>query len=437
MLLGGGAVGLGLLAVLGVRPAAAGDTSRPIEVRNPLKLPASLPADRTSMTPVDANYSYKPTLAMLPNGELVLMAFYWSGSYSEGAYHEWSTMWRSTDYGKSWATGVRAKRTDGQDLAGREHWLTAIDDGTEHGILFTTAAIMPRDSANPQPKTWRSSINRSTDGGVTWQQIWLPTTWWEISRNVVEMPDGKLQFGMSADPSDPSDPSTYNDVWFTSTDKGLNWTAGPKITPLPSYVNFQGTSIPYNGGGGFFVEAYTHRDTKGNLRQFVRNGPGNPMYPMDANPPGGTDEIDRTLMTTSADGGTTWSTLQDIGDYGQHYTRVTRLKDGRLLMTFTQRGITEPFGLRAILSYDDGKTWDFGRDQIILDDNTPSGWTSGGGFGNTIQLPDGSLISAYSYPTTAAGYQYPRTKVVRWSLPSDSPEPSTTGAVGCRGVVPN
>ena len=129
----------------------------------------------------------------------------------------------------------------------------------------------------------------------------------------------------------------------------------------------------------------------------------------------------QTLPNTiykSVDGGLTWTALEDLGTaeqegYGQHYPRVTRLNDGRLMMTFTKRGVNEPLGLRAIFSDDDGQTWNFDSDHIIIDENTPSGMASGGGFGNTIQLSDGSLVSCYSYRDSSGNIQM---EVVRWRL---------------------
>jgi hypothetical protein len=126
-------------------------------------------------------------------------------------------------------------------------------------------------------------------------------------------------------------------------------------------------------------------------------------------------------MTTSTDGGMTRDDLKDVGTvsqacYRQHYPRATRLDDGRM-MTFTKRGINQPLGLRAVFSNDDGQTWDFDSDHLILDDSTPLGRAFGGGFGNTIQLSDGSLISDYSYPANSApGIADIKTEVVRWSL---------------------
>ena len=181
--------------------------------------------------------------------------------------------------------------------------------------------------------------------------------------------------------------------------------------------------MPFENLGSFFSESWLYFGTEGELINIVRLDRGSPLFSMSANPPSGNDHRDRMLMTTSTDGGMTWNDLKDVGTvsqecYGQHYSRTTRLDDGRMMMAFTKRGTNTPLGLRAVFSNDDGQTWDFDSDHIIIDDNTPSGGASGGGFGNTIQLSDGSLISAYSYPGSAAGIEADiKTEVVHWSLP--------------------
>jgi hypothetical protein len=103
--------------------------------------------------------------------------------------------------------------------------------------------------------------------------------------------------------------------------------------------------------------------------------------------------------------------------YGQHYNRTLKLADGRLLMTFTKRSVNRPVGLRAVFSYDDGVTWDFDNDHIIIDQDN-SFLSSGGSFGNTVQLSDGSLISTYSYHDSITGHLNYQAKVVLWSLPA-------------------
>ncbi|NOY42083.1 MAG: hypothetical protein GXP26_09635, partial [Planctomycetes bacterium] len=70
--------------------------------------------------------------------------------------------------------------------------------------------------------------------------------------------------------------------------------------------------------------------------------------------------------------------------------------------------------------YDDGKSWDFENDRIVIEGRTPWGGVSGGGFGNTVQLKDGSLISCYSYQDGPTFWNYSdntnQVEVVRWRL---------------------
>ena len=86
-----------------------------------------------------------------------------------------------------------------------------------------------------------------------------------------------------------------------------------------------------------------------------------------------------------------------------------RLQDGRILNTFTHRSNMlddddAPLGLRAALSDTEGKSWDMSSDRIAFQSNegdpTMAGWAPwyaprgcACGYGNTIQLDDGALIS--------------------------------------------
>jgi|SRR5579872_7427427 len=119
--------------------------------------------------------------------------------------------------------------------------------------------------------------------------------------------------------------------------------------------------------------------------------------------------------------------MQDCGDYGMHYPRALRLRDGRILMTYTQRALYYPLGLQAVISHDDGETWNFRADHIIIEGSTPWGIGSGGGFGNTLQLADGTFASCYSYFPYDKVKAFPREyvprsriQVVRWRLPRPS-----------------
>ena len=371
----------------------------PIRVNNPRRLGAwQLPCERV---PVGVPRDYKPSMALLPSGELVMVGL-WQERLPDGEhYRESTTIWRSLDGGRTWS-----ERALVQDMIGREQFLTCTSDGT----LFATSHILAMD-VNNTDQEGQSYLHRSTDRGRTWQRTKVliegnqrcgapAKAGTGTSRNIVEMPDGTLLWGISLGGS----PAAY--LW-ASADHGNTWDKSLRVSIEGRHENTD----------AFFAEDFTFRARSGKLLHFVRVGPPSPMFPMnDGRPaPSGNDAIDRMMRSESADDGKTWSPLRDFGDYGMHYPRVMRLKDGRLLLTFTQRSTFCPLGLQAILSYDDGETWDFDNDRIIIEGKTPWAMDSGGGFGNTLQLEDGTLVSCYSYRGPTDGET--RVEVARWSLP--------------------
>ena len=381
-------------------------SSLPIRVNHPRRLPGwQLPAERIA---IGRFGDYKPSLALLPDGELLLVAFHKTGTYGETDFHEQTTFWRSGDGGKTWSD-----RDDRDDIIGREQFLTCMPGGT----LFMTSHLLPEDNAHPGGAGgYHSYLHRSTDGGKTWDrtQVLLegalrrdaPEQSGTVTdREVVALPDGTLLLGVALDGS------TVAYMW-RSTDGGESWERD-RPCRIRGY---------YDNGDAFFSNSFTYCNEAGNLLHWCRVGPPSPMYPMgDGRPaPVGDDQNDRTMWTQSTDQGRTWECVEDFGDYGQMYWRMLKLRDGRLLATFTQRGIVYPFGLRATMSYDDGQTWDFACDQIVIEGLTPWGAPSGGGYGNTVQLDDGTLVTCYGYnpgkePSIKADAS--QIEVVRWELP--------------------
>ena len=108
------------------------------------------------------------------------------------------------------------------------------------------------------------------------------------------------------------------------------------------------------------------------------------------------------LESWSEDGGVTWSQplRTDIRGYPPH---LLRLQDGRLLCCVTYRW--EPMGIRAVLSEDNGKSWDVANTIVLRDDAGSSStlWPNhetrlGGsdvGYPNTVQFDDGTLFTCY------------------------------------------
>jgi hypothetical protein len=376
----------------------------PIQVINPVKLPAwQIPAQRTA---VGVAGDYKPSVALLPNGELVMVAFFQTW-ISEDKVHESTLLWRSSDGGVTWS-----ERRVLEDVIGREQWITCTSDGT----LFLTCHLLEADTSNTLG-VCHCYVHRSVDGGMTWERTRIALDEDELaglelhyeyaslppvvmtSRNIVELCDGTLLLGVGVIASN------YAALW-KSEDGGKTWVKTPKSKIAGYYDNLD----------AFFTEDFTYVTTSGKMLHFIRVGHPSPMAKIAdarANPADGFDQNDRSMICESNDGGRTWVRLRDFGDYGIMYCKVLRLRDGRLLLTYTQRSLIPPLGLRAVLSYDDGETWDFSSDRIIIEGKTPWGMPSGGGFGNTVQLEDGKLVSCYSYRGTD---EQTYVETVRWSL---------------------
>jgi hypothetical protein len=99
------------------------------------------------------------------------------------------------------------------------------------------------------------------------------------------------------------------------------------------------------------------------------------------------------------------------------YMSLLSLQDQRLLLTFTVRDLHPPLGVRALLGSetDDGFKFDFEHKRLMLDTRTPLGKAQGGGFGPTVQLQDGTLVTSYSY---RGDDDMTHLEVMRWMPPA-------------------
>jgi hypothetical protein len=385
------------------------DTSTlPIKVLHPQRLGTSqLPAHRT---PLGKPGDYKPWIIQCKNGELLAVAM--DADYSVAVprkpYYNHALFWRSTDGGNTW--GPREARAD---LAGKEFAITCLSDGT----LLMTAHIMGQDVNNKLGGgRWYSKIFRSTDHGRTWSEA--PIGWDDepivhegaSDRNVVEMPDpggsGKTTVVLGVCKGRTAE---HTRLW-RSWDSGMTWDK-----------TFKPDTQGWDDVDGFFSNSVIYRMASGRLLHTVRVDDDGPYYKVpDLRKTGSQtgDSSDRTMLWVSDDNGATWNRhgkYGTFGGFGEMYFRFLRLKDERLLCTFTVRSMStdgQPMGLRAVLSYDDGQTWNFDNDRLVLEYQTPG--RNGGHFGNTIQVEDGSLVSIYSYRGPGG---YTHVEAMRWRLP--------------------
>jgi len=120
-----------------------------------------------------------------------------------------------------------------------------------------------------------------------------------------------------------------------------------------------------------------------------------------------TEQINFSLFQTeSEDGGVTWTQARPTGVYGSP-PHVLRHSSGALVCVYGYR--REPYGERAMISRDDGETWEV---DLILRDDGPDGDL---GYPASVEMPDGSLFTIY-YQKAAAG-ELCSLLWTRWELP--------------------
>ena len=391
-----------LAMVVDMSPAAEDELSDDfIQVRKPMTLGVDrLPAQRISVGIVG---DYKPCIAQLPNGQLLLVMFY-SHYLEDGRYQEDIILYRSNDGGLSWS------ERQGLALLGREPHLTVLKDGT----VFITVHFLSQDWRNEDGYT-HSYLHRSADGGNTWTSMRIgpedlpgaaPQSGAWTTRNVLELPDGGLLMGVSA-------PNGVDYLW-QSVDRGQTWDKS-----LDCQFKQVGKE---KAADGLFSEAHLWQARSGKLYAICRVNhqhfplPGRVLSMLELysvaldlrhyNVPlvgditkTGYDSLNRLKVFSSDDKGRTWEPGPDLGDYGYLYPSILGLQDGRLLLSFTCRALDPPYGARAVLGTEeeDGFKFDFEHDMMVVGNRNAIGRPGLGGLSPTVQLDDSTLVTAYSY----------------------------------------
>ena len=374
-----------------------------IVIKDPARLPARIPCRRT---PLGVPDDYKPWVVQCRNGELLIVAFCYGGV----PYAERAVFWRSGDAGKTW--GPREER---RDIHGREFSLNCLSDGT----LIMPCYLLQQDAHNKAGYLY-CMLYRSTDNGKSWSVSRIGPEGYPAraemapERTVTEMPDPDdpnktmAMLGVGQQQGGSSNPlHTY--LW-RSRDSGATWDKTLKLD-TQNHIDVD----------GFFSQSATYRQVSGKLLHVIRVDARGPHWEVPDLKTAGkiaTDQADRMMLWESTDNGASWQRHGKYGTFGaggEMYPRFLRLKDGRLLLTFTVRSSSTDgyaLGLRAIVSHDDGESWDFERDRLVI--SYVNEGASGGGYGNTIQLDDGALLSVYSFRGNDGATHV---EAVRWKLP--------------------
>ncbi len=227
--------------------------------------------------------------------------------------------------------------------------------------------------------TW---MLRSTDGGRTWSD--------KIDCGVgsphgpTVLRDGRLLFvgNLKSDPDLAHAGTAYGRSLgaMLSDDDGESWSRGGAISQR------EGDAL------GTYHEPHAVQAADGRILVHIRNH--------SRQDPG------HLLQSESTDGGKTFSQPRDTGIVGLP-PHLLRLRDGRLLCTYGYR--IPPYGNRAVVSEDDGRTW---GEPMILDEKPD---VRDLGYPSTVALDDGTLLSLWY--ERLPGDRQASLQAAKWTLP--------------------
>lgn len=289
-------------------------------------------------------------------------------------------MIRSGDNGKTWSAPETINDTPLDD---RDAGIIALRDGTLLMRWFTV--YYSRDHDRHRHNSWRKFVGRistadveewtgdtlydrqggqrghwlrrSTDNGRTWERPFRVAG--TSPKPPIELQDGRLL--MMGNNGYERENRTSAVVVEESHDQWRNWKVIAELSMFPEE-------------GGYLGEPHIVETDHGHIVAMIRheNRPHN----------------SHLYQAVSDDGGRNWSEWQPTPIIGKP-PHLLRLRDGRILVTYGYRH--EPYGQRACISVDAGKSWDYDN-EIILRDDAPSGDL---GYPASVELDDGTILTVY------------------------------------------
>ena len=314
-----------------------------------------------------------PTLARRSNGQLLVVCS--GGREQHVCPFGRVELQRSDDNGKTWTF----PRTilDGP-IDDRDAGVLETAKGSILVTTFTSLAYASHIPTDDRRERWLAAHNRipekerqeelgewmirSSDGGITWSER-IPT--------IVNSPHG---------------PTQLSDGRLLYVGKRL-WSEGKEVGVCESRDDGQSwqwlASIPTRVGDDHqdYHELHAVEAGQGSLIVHIRNH--------------NKTNAGETLQCESHDGGETWSTPHVIGVWGLP-SFLTRLRDGRLLMSYGHR--RQPFGNQARVSEDQGKTW---SEPVMISGDGASGDL---GYPSTVELADETLLTVWYEKTDQSNF---------------------------------
>ena len=301
----------------------------------------------------------------------------------------WAALVRSTDDGLTWDPasrvvinasdgtrdlnlGMISQVSSGELIFNDMHLLVNVTEARAAELGSDRRIHVPRNRAFGAMVFDNLYLARSSDNGHTWDQ---PEAFSVSSlayythtgqTGVVELPDGTWLLPLNGHCA-PGEPDRV--YVARSTDGGRTWSRPSTVAYDPEWMRcFNEPPMIRLSSGKLLIVTRTH------------------AFP-------DRDGSDFLYQAFSTDDGWTWQGLKRTPMWG-YPSHLLELRSGRILCTYGYR--REPFGVRGVISEDEGETWDADNEILIRDDGPHTDL----GYPSSIQLNDGRVLTVYYYPDT-------------------------------------
>jgi predicted neuraminidase len=315
------------------------------------------PFDRANLY----GFNHAASVARMPNGDL--LAAWFSGPF-EGSVHQVIYGTRSTDGGKTWDQG-RVLQDDPQKS---DFDPAFIVDENRVWMFYSTgrwnrypfAQQRLGEDVHIGAESFKIFGRSSDDAGLTWSDAKriLDSAGWGCRSNGIVLSSGEFILPTH-------EFMTWTAAALRSEDGGKTWTRSTNVV-LPKKVGAAEPTIAELRNGDLMMVL---RSRDGELRG-----------------------------CTSADKGKSWSEPRQLGiPAGNSSSNLLRLRDGRLLLTYTSSLPPNRTELSMRLSNDDGKTWgsphEIAETEVVT--KADAFWSKQVSYPSAVELNDGMVVAVW------------------------------------------
>ena len=308
-----------------------------------------------------------PNLTLMPDGSIIASIF---GEPCHLVWEGAAECWRSQDGGRSWSfMSVPVPNDNGTNRGNLAVGLTT--GGALVVVCSGRGNVYPKGVRPSNPETSRDCpvlapiISRSEDGGTTWaheSEVFAPqTSNVKPFGDIVRLPGSRLAVSCYSATDEFAVDESGDSAWiYFSDDDGRTWGDARLIAD-----GYNETDLLVLGESKLLAASRTNRTAE-------------------------------TGIFASSDGGQSWNSRGPATPSRHMPAHLQQLRDKSILLTYGVR-LRGMLGVHASISRDEGITWDDPRvlfSTAAYQSNVSSKGTDGG-YPSSVQLADGTILTAY------------------------------------------